>query len=182
MKLFLDHIPSPMGEMMLVTDQDGKIRMFEWVDHQERMDRLLARQYKSHYHRFKLDMVKGSAPIHIRQALDAYFNGQITAIEDLETATGGTEFQKTIWRALRTIPAGTTLTYGDLATQIGKPKAVRAVGLANGANPIAIIVPCHRVIGANGTLTGYGGGLARKQWLLMHEQALRAPNKLNMDV
>jgi methylated-DNA-[protein]-cysteine S-methyltransferase len=168
MKLILDHYASPTGAMMLVTDQDGHIRIFEWIDHQDRMDRLLARQYKSQ----RPDVVKGAAPTFIRDALDAYFNGQITALDDLVTATGGTDFQKTVWRALRTIPAGVTSSYGDLAAKIGNPKAVRAVGLANGANPIAIIVPCHRVIGANGTLTGYGGGLSRKQWLLKHEQAL----------
>ena len=155
---------------MLVTDQEGRIRIFEWIDHKDRMDRLLARQYKNH----QLDVVNGAAPSHVRNALDAYFNGQITAVDDLVTATGGTDFQKMVWCALRTIPAGITCSYGDLATKIGKPKAVRAVGLANGANPIAIIVPCHRVIGANGTLTGYGGGLSRKQWLLKHERALSA--------
>ena len=153
---------------MLVTDQDGQIRIFEWIDHQDRMDRLLARQYKNQ----QFDVVKGTAPSHVRNALDAYFNGQITALDDLVTATGGTDFQKVVWRALRTIPAGATCSYGDLAAKIGKPKAVRAVGLANGANPIAIIVPCHRVIGANGTLTGYGGGLSRKQWLINYERAL----------
>jgi methylated-DNA-[protein]-cysteine S-methyltransferase len=168
MKLILDRYASPTGDMMLVTDQDGHIRIFEWIDHQDRMDQLLARQYKNK----QFDVVKGTAPNFIRDALDAYFNGQITALDDLVTATGGTDFQKTVWRALRTIPAGVTCSYGDLAAKIGKPKAVRAVGLANGANPIAIIVPCHRVIGANGTLTGYGGGLSRKQWLLKHEKAL----------
>ena len=168
MKLILDHYASPTGAMMLVTDQDGQIRIFEWIDHQDRMDRLLARQYKNQ----QFDVVKGTAPSHVRNALDAYFNGQITALDDLVTATGGTDFQKVVWRALRTIPAGATCSYGDLAAKIGKPKAVRAVGLANGANPIAIIVPCHRVIGANGTLTGYGGGLSRKQWLINYERAL----------
>jgi methylated-DNA-[protein]-cysteine S-methyltransferase len=167
MKLILGSYASPTGDMMLVTDQDGYIRIFEWIDHQDRMDRLLARHYKNQ----QMDVVQGAAPSSIRNALDAYFNGQITALDDLATATGGTDFQKTVWRALRTIPAGVTCSYGDLAAKIGKPKAVRAVGLANGANPIAIIVPCHRVIGANGSLTGYGGGLSRKQWLLTHERA-----------
>jgi methylated-DNA-[protein]-cysteine S-methyltransferase len=108
-------------------------------------------------------------PTPARRALEAYFEGEIKAVDTLSTATQGTEFQRTVWAALRDIPAGTTLSYGALAAKIGKPKAMRAVGLANGANPIAIIVPCHRVIGADASLTGYGGGLARKRWLLVHE-------------
>jgi methylated-DNA-[protein]-cysteine S-methyltransferase len=87
----------------------------------------------------------------------------------LTVTTGGTDFQRTVWKALRAIPAGETRTYGQLAAAIGSPRAVRAAGLANGQNPVAVIVPCHRVIGANGTLTGYAGGLARKRWLLAHE-------------
>ena len=83
----------------------------------------------------------------------------------------GTPFQKTVWRALREIPCGQAISYSELARRIGRPAAVRAVGLANGLNPISVIVPCHRVIGANGTLTGYGGGLERKRWLLSHEGA-----------
>ena len=102
-------------------------------------------------------------------ALRAYFDGDIRAIDGLATHTVGTEFQSKCWAALRTIPAGETRTYGQQAAQMGSPKAVRAVGLANGANPIGIVVPCHRVIGANGKLTGYGGGLPRKEWLLKHE-------------
>jgi methylated-DNA-[protein]-cysteine S-methyltransferase len=90
----------------------------------------------------------------------------------LPVAFGGTAFQQNVWQALRTIPAGRTLSYGQLAAQLGNPKGMRAVGLANGANPIALIVPCHRVIGANGTLTGYGGGMTRKHWLLRHEGSL----------
>ena len=89
----------------------------------------------------------------------------------------GTPFQRAVWAALRRIPAGETLSYGQLAAQIGKPKAVRAVGLANGSNPVGVVVPCHRVIGADGSLTGYGGGLPRKLWLLEHEGARLAPAK-----
>ena len=96
------------------------------------------------------------------------------ALADLPTAANGTVFQRTVWDALRRIPVGKTISYGDLAIQIGRPTATRAVGLANGANPIAIVVPCHRVIGANASLTGYGGGLERKRWLLAHESAYPA--------
>ncbi len=110
---------------------------------------------------------RGSSPA--AAVLGRYFAGELKAIDRLKTANGGTAFQRKVWAALRTIPARATTSYGELAARLGMPKAARAVGLANGANPIAIVVPCHRVIGANGTLTGYGGGLARKRWLLAHE-------------
>lgn len=105
-----------------------------------------------------------------RAQLAAYFEGELQHF-DLPLAGAGTSFQKTVWHALREIPYGTTQTYGELARRIGNHNASRAVGLANGRNPIGIIVPCHRVIGANGALTGYAGGIERKQWLLAHEQA-----------
>jgi methylated-DNA-[protein]-cysteine S-methyltransferase len=104
-----------------------------------------------------------------KRQLTAYFAGSLTEF-DLPLQMQGTVFQQRVWEALRTIPYGTTLSYGALAQQIGQPKASRAVGLANGRNPVSIIVPCHRVIGANGKLTGYGGGIERKQWLLNHER------------
>ena len=99
----------------------------------------------------------------------AYFDGDLRGLDGLTVKTGGTAFQRAVWAALRAIPAGETRSYGQLAAAVGAPKAVRAAGLANGQNPVAVIVPCHRVIGANGTLTGYAGGLERKQWLLAHE-------------
>src|SRR5690606_4692756 len=111
------------------------------------------------------------APRAVRTAVSAYFGGDLTALDGLTVQTGGTDFQRSVWTALRAIPAGQTRSYGQLAAAIGSPKAVRAAGLANGQNPIAVIVPCHRVIGANGTLTGYAGGLERKRWLLAHEGA-----------
>jgi methylated-DNA-[protein]-cysteine S-methyltransferase len=101
--------------------------------------------------------------------LKAYFAGELKQF-DLVLETGGTPFQRRVWTALLGIPYGTTTTYGRLAQQLGDPRAVRAVGLANGRNPISIVIPCHRVIGADGSLTGYGGGLPRKQWLLAHER------------
>jgi len=104
----------------------------------------------------------------IRQ-LRAYFAGALREF-DLPLAPEGTEFQQRVWRELLTVPFGTTISYGELARRIGSPKASRAVGLANGANPIGIVIPCHRVIGSDGTLTGYGGGLKNKAWLLAHEQ------------
>ena len=101
--------------------------------------------------------------------LERYFSGELDALDAIEVEMNGTEFQRKVWTALRDVKAGTTASYGQLARTIGSPAAVRAVGAANGANPVAVIVPCHRIIGSNGTLTGYGGGLERKQWLLRHE-------------
>jgi O-6-methylguanine DNA methyltransferase len=106
---------------------------------------------------------------HAATALRAYFAGELDAIDALATMPLGTAFQRKVWAALRGIPAGETRSYGQLAAQLGNPKAMRAVGLANGQNPIGIVVPCHRVVGANGSLTGYAGGLSRKEWLLKHE-------------
>ena len=104
----------------------------------------------------------------ISEQLDAYFDGTLDHF-DVELAVHGTEWQKRVWAGLSAIPYGTTISYGELATRVGSPKASRAVGLANGRNPVGIIVPCHRVVGSSGSLTGYGGGLERKRWLLDHE-------------
>ena len=130
------------------------------------MHRLLAR----HYGADTFTLTPAQSPPGVASVMAAYFDGDIHAIDSLPVATGGTAFQKSVWQALRSIPAGETISYGELAKRLGNPAAVRAVGLANGANPIGIVVPCHRVIGANGSLTGYGGGLERKQWLLNHER------------
>ena len=108
-------------------------------------------------------------PAEISSRLRAYFAGDYAALDAIEVETGGTPFQREVWRALRAIPAGTTRPYGEIARQIGRPNATRAVGLTNGLNPIAVVVPCHRLIGADASLTGYGGGLHRKRWLLEHE-------------
>jgi methylated-DNA-[protein]-cysteine S-methyltransferase len=124
-----------------------------------------------HYRANELSLRETSRPTAARLALEAYFEGDINAVANAPTATNGTDFQRMVWDELRRIPVGQTVSYGGLAAAIGRPKAVRAVGLANGANPIAIFVPCHRVIGADHSLTGYGGGLNRKRWLLQHERA-----------
>ncbi len=105
--------------------------------------------------------------------LDRYFAGDVAAIDELELDAIGTEFQQSVWRALRGIPVGETTSYGEIAATIGAPGAVRAVGSANGANPMVVIVPCHRVVRSDGSLGGYGGGLDRKRWLLAHEGAGR---------
>jgi methylated-DNA-[protein]-cysteine S-methyltransferase len=162
----LDRMTTPLGTMLVVTDNDGRLRALDWSDYEERLQRLLQR----HYGIGKFLLHEGHAPEAVRDALERYFDGDIGALDTIPVETAGTPFQREVWAALRAIPAGTTVSYGTLAQEIGRPKAVRAVGLANGANPIGIVVPCHRVIGANAALTGYAGGLERKRWLLEHER------------
>jgi O-6-methylguanine DNA methyltransferase len=163
MRLRLERWTSPVSPLLIVTDHDGILRALDFADYESRMHRLLHDHYKDY------TLKDGNAPAPLTRALAAYFDGDMDALDDVPTATGGTPFQREVWNGLRAIPACTTISYGQLAAAIGRPGASRAVGAANGANPIAIVVPCHRVIGANGTLTGYGGGLPRKQWLLAHE-------------
>jgi methylated-DNA-[protein]-cysteine S-methyltransferase len=162
---YLDRLQTPVGEALLVTDGDGALRAFDWADYEARMLRLMRRQNGL------VELQDGAAPLATRRAIEAYFAGDLDALAAIPWKTGGTAFQKRVWAALCEIPTGETWSYKSLAQQIGSPAAVRAVGLANGANPVGVIVPCHRVIGANGALTGYGGGLERKQWLLHHEGA-----------
>jgi methylated-DNA-[protein]-cysteine S-methyltransferase len=129
--------------------------------------------------RFRQRLARSGEPVaparspegkHILRALRSYFAGDVRALDAIDVdPLGGTPFQRRVWRALRSIPAGTTVSYQTLARRIRAPKAMRAVGAANGANPVPIVLPCHRVIGADGSLTGYGGGLAAKRWLLRHE-------------
>ena len=160
----LERLPTVTGEMLLVTDDQDRLRALDWADYAARMHRLLRLHYGP-----AASLAEGRAPSPSRQALRAYLGGEINAIDGLVVETGGTPFQRAVWAGLRSIPAGETLTYAALAARIGKPAAVRAVGAANGANPVGVVVPCHRVIGADGSLTGYGGGLERKRWLLAHE-------------
>ncbi len=164
-RLFLDRLATPLGEAVLITDEDGALRAFDWSDHEDRLRRLMRRHYGA------VPLTEGPAPASTIRALEAYFAGQIDALAGVAWRIAGTPFQRSVWRALADIPVGVTMSYGELASRIGKPTAVRAVGLANGANPIGVVIPCHRVIGADGSLTGYGGGLERKRWLLEHEGA-----------
>jgi methylated-DNA-[protein]-cysteine S-methyltransferase len=168
----LERIDTPTGRMLIVTDDEHRLRAADWEDHEERAQRLLQRYYPGS----EIQLREAPRPSAARRSLEAYFEGELDAVANAPTATNGTEFQRMVWDALRRIPVGHTLSYGDLAASIGRPKAMRAVGLANGANPIAIFVPCHRVIGANNSLTGYGGGLDRKRWLLQHERAANFEN------
>lgn len=165
MKFLLDSIASPLGTVLVVSDGEC-LRALDFEDYEARMCSLLARQYG------EVELQAARDPGGASSAVDAYFAGEFQALDDFPVASNGTAFQQLVWRQLREIPRGTTRSYGELARRIGNPAASRAVGLANGSNPIAIAVPCHRVIGANGDLTGYAGGMERKRWLLMHEGAL----------
>jgi methylated-DNA-[protein]-cysteine S-methyltransferase len=153
--------------LLLIHDREGYVRALDFHDFASRMRRLLRLHYGAEGNDFAIEDRATPAPI--RRAISDYFLGDLCAINSIPVATGGTSFQRDVWAALRMIQAGTTLSYGELARQLGRPKSVRAVGLANAANPIAIVVPCHRVIGTDGSLTGYGGGISRKRWLLTHE-------------
>jgi methylated-DNA-[protein]-cysteine S-methyltransferase len=166
LQLLIDRIDTPIGEMILVADREGNLRAIDWTDHEDRMLRLLQR----HYGASGFALEPAANPHGLSDAFRRYFAGDLAALDRISAKTAGTPFQREVWRALRNIPRGTTLSYAQLAQRIGRPKSTRAVGLANGANPVAILVPCHRVIGASGALTGYGGGLHRKQWLLDHER------------
>jgi methylated-DNA-[protein]-cysteine S-methyltransferase len=164
--LVRERISTPIGPLLIVADEQGRAYLVDFEDDAERIRRLIPRYYGG-----DVTLADARAPNAIRSALERYFAGQISAIDSISVATPGTPFQQRVWTELRRIPAGQTISYAELARRIGAPAAVRAVGLANGANPIAIVVPCHRVIGSDGSLTGYGGGLARKRWLLAHEGA-----------
>ena len=166
MRLVFDRFASPVDDLTLVTDEEGRLRALEFDSGEARLERLLQRQYGL------VTLERGAAPDSITGPLTAYFAGDHGALDAIVVATAGTPFQRRVWAALRSIPAGRTMSYGALAASLGQPGASRAVGLANGSNPVAIVVPCHRVIGADASLTGFGGGLHRKRWLLEHEGVL----------
>jgi methylated-DNA-[protein]-cysteine S-methyltransferase len=165
LQLLIDRIDTPIGEMLIVADHEGNLRAVDWTDHETRMRRLLGLHYGENG--FRLQPARN--PNGLTDAIGSYFAGELTAIDILPVETAGTPFQREVWRALRKIACGATVSYAKLAERIGRPTAVRAVGLANGSNPVGVVVPCHRVIGSNGSLTGYGGGIERKCWLLEHE-------------
>jgi methylated-DNA-[protein]-cysteine S-methyltransferase len=180
-RFFSEAFETPTGRMLIVTDTEQRLRAAEWEDKSHRMERSLRLHYGEGGYQLQPARARSAA----RLALEAYFAGDLAAIESLRTQTRGTDFQRQVWSALRDIPVGTTVSYGQLAARIGRPAAVRAVGAANGANPIPVIVPCHRVIGADASLTGFGGGLERKRWLLAHERtycAKAAPYNLELRV
>jgi methylated-DNA-[protein]-cysteine S-methyltransferase len=164
-ELRTDVIESVLGPIVVVTDAQALCAL-DFGDCEERMKELLARRFDD------FEMRHEDNPLGVSEKVRAYFAGDLHALDGVGVDPGGTEFQRTVWSALRAIPAGSTRTYGQLAASIGRPAATRAVGLANGRNPVAIVIPCHRVIGSNAGLTGYGGGLPRKRWLLRHEGVL----------
>lgn len=169
LELWIDRIHTPIGEMLIIADSDGNLHATEWVDHEARMRRLLRLYYGANG--FTLE--PGHRLSDLADAIRRYFRGELDAINGLSVRINGTPFQREVWRALREIPCGTTVSYAQLAERINRPRAIRAVGLANGSNPIPVVVPCHRVIGSDGSLTGYGGGIERKRWLLEHEKRVR---------
>lgn len=155
MTIYFSRIESPVGMLLLAGDGESLT--------------LVAMHDRKHGARQQPDWRRDDAAFSAaREQLEAYFSGELRTF-DLPLAPAGTVFQRRVWQALLDIPLGRTESYSALAQRIDAPKAARAVGLANGRNPIAIIIPCHRVIGADGSLTGYGGGIERKRWLLAHE-------------
>lgn len=165
LNLLEDTIATPLGALWVICDEQFRLRAVEWDQHRDRMEQLL----DIHYRAEGFQRTAAKNPGGLSDKLSEYFAGNLSIIDSLETATAGTPFQRDVWQALRTIPCGQVMHYGQLAEKLGRPGAARAVGAANGANPVSIVVPCHRVIGRNGTMTGYAGGVQRKEWLLRHE-------------
>ncbi len=164
MLLHYDEFASPIGRILFASDARA-ICALDFEEYQQRMKSLLTRRFE------RLVFQRDSDPLNLKQRLEQYFDGNVRALDHVAVDTGGSWFQQQVWRALREIPAGETWTYAQLAARVGRPQAARAVGHANSLNPVAIIVPCHRVIGASSALTGYAGGLERKRWLLEHERS-----------
>jgi methylated-DNA-[protein]-cysteine S-methyltransferase len=152
----------PAGAITLAV-RDGRVCGLVFSDRWAGMEQWLERRFG------EMRTARTTDPAKAVSRLRAYLHGEFDALDAIEVDTGGTPFQQTVWTALRRIRPGTTMSYGELARVVGTPSASRAVGAANGANPVSIIIPCHRVIGSNGKLTGYGGGMPRKRWLLAHE-------------
>jgi methylated-DNA-[protein]-cysteine S-methyltransferase len=151
---------------MILLAREGVMLLLEFTEADHRVERELKARFGD------VKPTQANDPFGFSTQVAKYFAGDLTSIDDIPTDGGGTPFQARVWVELRRIPCGVTISYGELATRLGDRNAMRAVGLANGRNPIAVVVPCHRVIGSNGSMTGYGGGIARKEWLLRHEGAL----------
>lgn len=167
MELFRSRFDSPLGQVTVLTDAHALRAVdFDTVD-----DTLLSTMTKLFG---DVTVTEAKSPIAPVRRLQDYFEGDLKAINRLPVTIGGTPFQNQVWNALLTIPLGQTVSYADVARHIGRPTAFRAVGLAVGANPIGIVVPCHRVIGSNAKMVGYAAGLDRKVWLLQHEKAIIA--------
>lgn len=154
---------SPIGTLRSAARRDGTLVALGFEDSWSPLFARIAV-------RFADPSVARGMPVHVARAIDAYFAGEVTALDALAVDPAGTPFQRRVWDALRAIPAGETRSYAAVAVAVGAPRAVRAVGAANRANPVAIAIPCHRVIASDGALHGYAGGLERKRWLLAHER------------
>ena len=165
MNLLWDRVESPIGDILIVSDGKNLCGV-EFEGNERRLEEGLRKRFG------EVNLRPVSDPQGFSSSMRAYFAGEVHAFDKIPTLAGGTEFQRRVWNALREIQWGRTRSSGEIARQIGEPGASRAVGLANASNPIPIVLPCHRVIGADASLTGYGGGLKRKQWLLEHEGAL----------
>ncbi|MFO0568054.1 MAG: methylated-DNA--[protein]-cysteine S-methyltransferase [Polyangiaceae bacterium] len=170
LRLFIETLDTPIGRFALVTDEAGCLRAAGFTSDHARMARQLAR----YADRSRYELASSTGPSGVGAAVRRYFDGDLASLDGVRVAFDGTPFQCQVWRALGRIPCGETRTYAAIAREIGRPRAVRAVGAANGDNPIALVLPCHRVSGSDGSLTGYGGGIARKRWLLGHERAGRS--------
>lgn len=160
--ILADRIDTPLGPMALLA-RDGALLLLEFDDDNERVAREMRRRFAGE------EAQRTDDPFGLSSRLRAYFAGDLTAIENIATEGGGTDFEEQVWAELKRIPCGKTCSYGDIARKLGDIALSRAVGIANARNPVAVVVPCHRVIGSDGSLTGYGGGLPRKKWLLEHE-------------
>jgi methylated-DNA-[protein]-cysteine S-methyltransferase len=167
-EILVDRLATPIGEVILAV-HDGRLCAVSFGD-DGWLEAHLVRRFGP-----GARLVAAPDPSGITTRVRAYFDGDLAALDTIVVDTGGTEFQQQVWQALRDIPVGETRTYGQVAAKLGRPSATRAVGMTNSKNPVALVLPCHRVIGADGTLTGYAGGLDRKRWLLHHEGATLAP-------
>lgn len=161
-------LPAPIGQVLLVSD-GRKLVGLEFDEPEKRLLKLLHTRFGA---ALVLRETTGLTPF--SAAVQNYFAGDLHALDKLPVDAGGTAFQQRVWAALCQIPVGTTRTYGQIATMIASPTAARAVGLANALNPVSLAIPCHRLIGSTGALTGYGGGIERKRWLLEHERQVSA--------
>jgi methylated-DNA-[protein]-cysteine S-methyltransferase len=162
MTIDLTELSSPIGRIVVAV-HDDRLCALDFADRWPRRRAWLERRFGAPTFRRVAD------PGGVARRMAAYFGGDLTVLEAIAVDPGGTPFQQRVWTALRKIPPGRTTTYGELARTVGMPRAARAVGAANGANPVGIVIPCHRAIGTDGTLHGYAGGLRRKRWLLQHE-------------
>lgn len=165
MELLTDEISGPLGTIVIAA-RDGRLLSVDYDECRDRMMALLAARYGA------VGLRPVPDPFGLSGSIRAYLAGDLAVIDDIPVETGGTPFQRRVWSALRRIPAGSTVAYADLARDVGRPAAPRAVGAINARNPVAIVLPCHRVIGRDASLTGYAGGLWRKRWLLHHEGAV----------